>query len=221
LSDYYFVTKKSGIENINKENLSGKAYLVGNTMIDTLVAFEKQITASTIVRDLNIQGDFVLMTIHRPSNVDSKEGLLKLIDLLKTLDNDLSVVFPIHPRTVARLKQYGLYDQLNGLNNLIITEALGYFEFQKLISACRFVLTDSGGIQEETTYRQKPCLTLRHNTERPITTEIGTNTLVTFDVDILKKYIEDILNGNYKLGKIPEYWDGKATERILDIIVSL
>lgn len=218
LSDYYFITEKSGAENIREEKLSGKPYMVGNTMIDTLVAFEKQIETSTIISDLNIQSDFVLMTIHRPSNVDTKEGLLKLIALLQYLDKELTVVFPIHPRTIAKLKHFGLYDEVNSLRNLVITEPLGYFEFQKLIKECRFVLTDSGGIQEETSYRQKPCLTLRNNTERPITTEIGTNTLVTFDVDILKQKIREILDGKYKTGKIPDLWDGKATERILYII---
>lgn len=221
LSDFYFVTEKSGLANIANEKLPGQAWLVGNTMIDTLVVYDKQIVASTIVPDLNIKGDFVLMTIHRPSNVDSKEGLLKLIDLLKYLDKTLAVVFPVHPRTVTRLKHFGLYDDIKNIKNLVTTEPLGYFEFQKLIRECRFVLTDSGGIQEETTFRQKPCLTLRNNTERPITTEIGTNTLVTFDVGILKQYINDILKDNYKIGQIPKLWDGKATERIVEILTEL
>jgi len=221
ITDYFFVTEKSGIENLEKENKAGKPFFVGNTMIDTLVVNQDNISKSTIVEDLGIETDFVLMTIHRPSNVDTKEELHKLIDLLKYLDDKLAVVFPIHPRTIARLKEFNLYEEINGLKRLIITEPLSYFEFQKLIKDCKLVLTDSGGIQEETTFRQKPCLTLRENTERPSTTEIGSNTLVEFEVDVLKKYINDILEGNYKQGEIPEFWDGKATERILDIINQL
>ena len=221
ITDYFFITEKSGIENLTKEKKFGKQFLVGNTMIDTLVANENNIQESNIVKDLNITSEFVLMTIHRPSNVDSEEGLNKLIELLKYLDNKISVVFPVHPRTIARLKEFGLHSIIESFKNLTITEPLGYFEFQKLIKDCEFVMTDSGGIQEETTFRQKPCLTLRDNTERPITTEIGTNTLVEFDVDTLKKHIDDILDGDYKEGSIPELWDGKATERILDIINSL
>ena len=221
ITDYYFVTEKSGLENLTVENKTGKQFLVGNTMIDTLVANEKNISNSTIIKDLGIESEFVLMTIHRPSNVDSKKGLLKLLELLRYLDNKLSVVFPIHPRTISKLKEFDLYNDIEKLNNLIITEPLGYFEFQKLIKNCKFVMTDSGGIQEETTFRQKACLTLRENTERPSTVVIGTNTLVDFDVEILKTYIEDIFEGRYKTGQIPELWDGKATERILKIISSL
>ena len=221
ITDYFFVTEKSGIENLEREKKAGKRFFVGNTMIDTLVANKNNISKSTIVEDLGVETDFVLMTIHRPSNVDTKEGLHKLIDLLKYLDNKLSVVFPIHPRTIAKLKEFNLYNEINSLKRLIITEPLGYFEFQKLISDCKLVLTDSGGIQEETTFRQKPCLTLRENTERPSTIEIGSNTLVEFDVDTLKKYINDILEDDYKRGKVPVLWDGKATERILEVITNL
>jgi UDP-N-acetylglucosamine 2-epimerase (non-hydrolysing) len=221
ITDYFFVTEKSGLENLTKEKKSGKQFFVGNTMIDTLVANEENISKSTIVEDLSIESEFVLMTIHRPSNVDSKEGLSKLIELLKYLDNKLSVVFPIHPRTIAKLKEFGFYTEIEKLKNLVITEPLGYFEFQKLVKDCKFVMTDSGGIQEETTFRQKACLTLRENTERPSTVEIGTNTLVSFDVEILKQHIDAILEGNYKKGQVPELWDGKATERILDVIASL
>ena len=221
ITNYFFITEKSGVENLSSEKKHGKQFLVGNTMIDTLVANKENICNSSIVKDLNIKNDFLLMTIHRPSNVDSKTDLLKLIELLKYLDNKLTVVFPIHPRTISKLKEFNLYAEIDKLDNLIITEPLGYFQFQKLIADCRFVMTDSGGIQEETTFRQKPCLTLRDNTERPITVEIGTNTLVEFDIDILKKHINNILEENYKNGEVPKLWDGKATERIIDIIMKL
>ena len=219
ISDLYFVTEKSGMENIKKEKLNGQAFFVGNTMIDTMLAFEEEIQQSQILEDLNcIENEFVLMTIHRPSNVDSKEGLLILLDLLRFLDNKSKIIFPIHPRTVSRIKEYQLDEEFNKLKNLLRIDPLSYFDFQKLIAKCSFVLTDSGGIQEETTYRQKPCLTLRKNTERPVTVNAGSNTLVSFDADEIKQYIDLIFKGNYKKGEIPELWDGKATKRILSAI---
>lgn len=222
ISDYYFVTEPSGIKHLNEENKKGKVLFVGNTMIDTMVAFETSIQQSSIANDLGVNAsEYVLMTIHRPSNVDSKEGLTKLLSLLKFLDDKLKVVFPIHPRTVKRIAEFGLQNEFDGLKSLIRTEPLSYFDFQKLVVDCKFVLTDSGGIQEETTFRQKPCLTLRENTERPITVDIGTNTLVPFDVNVISNYIESILTGSYKKGSIPELWDGKATERIVEHLNSI
>jgi UDP-N-acetylglucosamine 2-epimerase (non-hydrolysing) len=219
ISDYYFVTENSGVENIEKEGLKGKVFFVGNTMIDTMVAFESEIQKSTILSDLNCEkSEFALMTIHRPSNVDNKEGLLTLLDLLKYLEDKLTVIFPIHPRTILRIEEFGLKDQFAELKNLIKVDPLSYFDFQKLVSECQFVLTDSGGIQEETTFRQKPCLTLRKNTERPITLTKGSNTLVSFKVEEIKEKINAILSGSYKKGIIPELWDGNASARILKAI---
>jgi len=187
-----------------------------------MVAFENQIQASSIITELGLEKDkFVLMTIHRPSNVDSKVGLSKLLELLNYLEGKLKVVFPIHPRTEQRIKDFGLSEQFDQLNSLIRTEPMNYFDFQKLIAGCKCVLTDSGGIQEETTFRQKSCLTLRNNTERPITVALGTNTLVPFDVNVIKTHLDSILDGSYKTGEIPPLWDGKATERILDAIANL
>ena len=218
ISDYYFVTEKSGLENLRREHKPGKVFYVGNTMIDTMVAFDEKIDASTAQKDLGIRGDFVLMTIHRPSNVDNEVGLVKLIELIRRLSGNYQVVFPIHPRTRANISKFGLDRQFNELPNVILTEALGYFEFQNLVKHCRLVLTDSGGIQEETTFRKIPCLTLRDTTERPVTTEIGTNSLTTFDPELIMKFIQDIVSGSYKKGVVPDLWDGKATERILEIL---
>jgi len=221
LSNYYFVTEESGLNHLKSENKNGELFHVGNTMIDTMVGFEKQIQASQILTELELKKDqFVLMTIHRPSNVDSKKGLIKLIDLLEYLNGKLKVVFPIHPRTAQRIIDYGLADEFDNLQSLIRTEPMSYFDFQKLVADCKCVLTDSGGIQEETTFRQKPCLTLRENTERPITIELGTNTLVPFEIEAIKEHLEAIFRGSYKPGEIPPLWDGMATKRIIDILAS-
>jgi UDP-N-acetylglucosamine 2-epimerase (non-hydrolysing) len=128
------------------------------------------------------------------------------------------VVFPIHPRTIINLKKYDLFENFSQLSNLIILDPLDYFSFQKLVKHCLFVLTDSGGIQEETTFLQIPCITMRSSTERPITCTLGSNILMPFDLDEIKKSIDHISSGNFKKGKIPDLWDGKATERIFFIL---
>jgi UDP-N-acetylglucosamine 2-epimerase (non-hydrolysing) len=193
--------------------------MVGNTMIDTLVEFSPQIEKSEILTKLNLEPQkFVLCTIHRPATVDYEAGLHKLIALIETVTKKYKAVFPIHPRTVNNLKKFGLYETLTKNKNLITTEPLDYFAFQKLIKYCKFIVTDSGGIQEESTFLQVPCLTLRGNTERPVTCTIGTNTLVPFEITEIEKYILQIENGTYKKGQIPDLWDGHATERIFSAL---
>lgn len=223
LSDVFFVTEPSGLKHLETEGKNPNAiHYVGNTMIDTMVAFENEIETSSILFDLKInQQKFVLMTMHRPATVDNKIELEKLISLIDYITSNYKVVFPIHPRTVKNAKEFNLYDRIKSNPNLICTEPLDYFAFQKLIKECSFILTDSGGIQEESTFRLKACLTLRPNTERPVTVDEGTNTLLPFDLDLVKKHIADIENGTYKKGLIPKYWDGKATERILKILSKL
>lgn len=218
MADYYFVTEQSGLQYLKDEKKKGEVFHVGNTMIDTMIAFDVQIRESEILENLQIQDDYVMLTIHRTSNVDSEKGVETLISLLNFLSKRLNIVFPIHPRTRARIKYFGFEDEFKRLKNLILTEPLGYFDFQKLVANSSMVLTDSGGIQEETTFRGIPCLTLRENTERPSTIQEGTNTLVPFDIEILQKYIDQVLTGTYKKGKIPKLWDGKATYRILNHI---
>ncbi len=219
ISDINFITERSGEENLEKEKKNGKSCFVGNTMIDTLVAFENEIDESNILEDLSLSDkSFVLITIHRPSNADDLEGLLKLKELFDFLTKQYKVVFPIHPRTVVRMKAFEIYEQFTVNTNLIMVEPLAYFEFQKLIKHSKLILTDSGGIQEESTFLKVPCLTLRDNTERPSTIEKGTNTLVPFDVDLIKSYIQSIEDGSYKSGVIPKYWDGKATQRIFKVL---
>lgn len=220
LSDFYFVTEPSGLQHLTNENRKKDSiHYVGNTMIDTMVAFEKEIDASPILKDLNlVSSKFILMTMHRPATVDHKEELSKLIHLINIVSKKYKVVFPIHPRTIKNAKDFGLYEHLSNNPQLINTEPLDYFAFQKLVKECSFIITDSGGIQEESTFRQKPCLTIRPNTERPVTVDEGTNTLLTFDLEVLQKYIAQIEEGTYKKGNVPHLWDGKATERILEIL---
>ncbi len=220
ISDYLFITEQSGIDNLKKEGKKENQLLfVGNTMIDTMVAFKDKIDKSLILEDLGLKkGNFVLMTMHRPATVDHKEELIKLIQLIEAITESDKLVFPIHPRTVNKLKHFGLYERLDGNNNVLLTEPMGYFAFQKLISECCYILTDSGGIQEESTYQRVPCLTLRPNTERPSTIKIGSNTLVPFDLNEIKRLIYLIKEGEYKKGQIPPLWDGNATYRILEAL---
>ena len=219
ITDEYFVTEQSGLDHLAREGANGRVHFVGNTMIDTLVAFEKEIQESPVLEKYNLtQSGFVLMTMHRPGNVDTKSNLLKLLGMLNHATKTYKVVFPIHPRTKKSLEKNNLLDEVEENPNIILTEPLDYFAFQKLTATCKFVLTDSGGIQEETTFRQVPCLTLRPNTERPSSIELGTNTLVPFDTEVVNNYIDQITDGTYKTGVIPPLWDGKATERIVKIL---
>ena len=223
ITDHFFVTEQSGMENLIKEGKSkNQLHFVGNTMIDTMVAFDNKIQASTILTDIHIKSSkFVLMTIHRPATVDNINELNKLLSLLEFVSQNYQIVFPVHPRTINNLKKFDLFNRFQSIKNIVITEPLDYFAFQKLISECKFILTDSGGIQEESTFRLKPCITLRPNTERPSTVDVGTNTLLPFDISIIKETIKKIESGTYKTGVIPPLWDGKSTERILEIIAKI
>jgi UDP-N-acetylglucosamine 2-epimerase (non-hydrolysing) len=188
-------------------------------MIDTLKHFEEQIEKSQISEKLKVEPEnYALVTIHRPSNVDEPENLKRVIEVLNCISNYYKVVFPVHPRTEKKLKEFSLFENLKIKHNIIFCEPLGYLDFQKLIKYSKFVLTDSGGVQEETTYRQIPCLTLRKNTERPVTCTIGTNTLLPFDIKSIEEYILQIKNNQYKKGTIPPLWDGQATERVVKIL---
>jgi UDP-N-acetylglucosamine 2-epimerase (non-hydrolysing) len=218
ITDYFFVTEQSGIDNLLKEGKNpDKIHFVGNTMIDTLVAFESKIRECKVLDEYKLkEKGYVLMTMHRPATVDHEEGLVKLIEIIEYITRDYDLVFPIHPRTLARIEHFGLTERVRSNHRLILTDPLDYFAFQRLTADCKFVITDSGGIQEETTFRRVPCLTLRPNTERPSTVWIGTNELVPFDINVVQGKINEIIQGNYKKGDIPPYWDGHSTERILE-----
>jgi UDP-N-acetylglucosamine 2-epimerase (non-hydrolysing) len=220
ITDLFFVTEQSGLDNLLKEGRNKEqVFFVGNTMIDTMVAFEKQIESSGILETLKVEpSHYVLITMHRPATVDNEEGLLKLLEIVKELNKKLKIVFPVHPRTIKNMESFGLKKEFESINGLVFTEPLDYFAFQKLIKYSKFILTDSGGIQEESTFLKIPCLTLRPNTERPVTCSIGTNTLVPFDVQSILGYISEIEKGTYKKGQVPPMWDGKASQRIFETI---
>ena len=223
ITDEFFITEQSGLDNLSKE-LTRKAglHFVGNTMIDTLVAFDKDIQADNILEEIKVaKGGYALMTMHRPRNVDTKESLLKIIEIINNITKNSQLVFPIHPRTKKSLEKHGLFQQVENNPAVILTKPLGYLAFQKLIADSKYVITDSGGIQEETTYRQVPCLTLRPNTERPSTITIGSNELVPFDPVIIREKIQAIHDGTYKKGEIPPLWDGQATERIVATMATI
>jgi UDP-N-acetylglucosamine 2-epimerase (non-hydrolysing) len=214
ICDLYFVTEPSGKENLLKEGKDlAKIHWVGNTMIDTLVAFEKQIEQTKLPFELSNR-ELITVTLHRPSNVDEQQGIEKIIHLLIQLSSKYHVVFPIHPRTENRFKNLGLHSKLVSIENVTLIPPMDYFGFQKLVSISKALVTDSGGIQEETTFLKIPCITLRNNTERPITTTIGSNVLMNFDVDLILSTIEN----PKKNVSVPELWDGNSTQRILQVI---
>ena len=220
ITDDFFVTEQSGIENLENEiNRKANIHFVGNTMIDTLVAFDEHIQRSKILQKLNVNNKkFVLMTMHRPRNVDNLKNLEKILDTIDQVTSFFYLIFPMHPRTYKNFERFNLLTRLNKNNKLIVTPPMDYLAFQKLISLCELVITDSGGIQEETTFRQVPCLTLRKNTERPVTIQMGTNELMEFDLNMIENRIKKIKMGEFKKGVIPPLWDGKATERIVKIL---
>lgn len=219
LSDLFFVTEPSGVKNLgNEKKDKGNVHFVGNTMIDSLVQFQPVFEKSDILEKLNVSAKkYFVFTFHRPGNVDDLEKLTELVNVIKGISTQNKVVFPVHPRTRKNLADNGLLDLLQN-ENIVITEPVGYIDFMKLIGNSIGVITDSGGIQEETTFMQVPCLTIRPNTERPITHEIGTNTLLPLDQTQILKYVQQIADGTYKKGEIPENWDGNATDRIVDVI---
>jgi len=221
ITDYFFVTEKSGIENLMKEGKpKEKIHFVGNTMLDTLVSFKHKIDSSTIISDLKLNSKFALLTFHRPSNVDNEEGLSKIVDLLNFISEHLIAVFVLHPRTIKNLTNAGLMEVIKSNPRIKTVAPLGYFDFQKLIKEANFILTDSGGIQEEATFRRVPCLTFRENTERPITCEEGSNILVGTDFTKVKEAIRAILKGEHDKGVVPKLWDGESTERIINVLLN-
>lgn len=220
ISDLLFVTEQSGLDNLKNEGVSDKkVHFVGNVMIDSLVEHLQKAKESQILQELMIEPKrYVLMTLHRPSNVDNKKNLQDILTTLKVIQKELPIIFPIHPRTKKRIDEFGLSEQVGRMKNLRLIDPLGYLPFLRLMSESKLLLTDSGGIQEETTFLRVPCLTLRENTERPITAEIGTNRLVGMDRAAILQGFEDAMNGYFKNSTVPPLWDGRASERILNIL---
>jgi UDP-N-acetylglucosamine 2-epimerase (non-hydrolysing) len=220
ISDYLFVTEKSGIENLKKEGIPDqRIFFTGNVMIDSLIYFLEKARSSQMLKQLNLNGyPYALVTLHRPSNVDVKENFQNLLRAFSIIEKDIKIVFPMHPRSRKMLIKFELQDTASAISNLIMIDPIGYLDFLNLMQHAHMVLTDSGGIQEETTYLGIPCLTMRKNTERPITIELGTNILVDSDSDLIIEEAQKIIKGTTKTGKIPELWDGRAAERIVKII---
>ena len=215
ISDRLYVSEPSGVVNLEREGVDARRIvLAGNVMIDTLLANLDQARAVRAWERFDLRPrEFALATLHRPSNVDVRENLQSILAALVETSQRLPVLIPLHPRTRKRIEDFGLAAALGG-NRISVVEPLGYFDTISLIDAARVVLTDSGGMQEETTALRVPCLTLRENTERPITVEIGSSRLVGSKASAIVAAVEDILAGPPRFGTVPEIWDGKAAERI-------
>ena len=218
ISDYYFTTSRNASELLLKQGVSKKdIFFVGNTMIDTLLKFQPKFRPPQIWKDLNLsKKEYFVITLHRPSNVDDPVKLKRLLEFLNKCTRDLPIIFPAHPRIKKFIKEQNIC-----LDNFNFTEPISYLDFNFLVANARCVITDSGGITEETTVLNIPCITLRENTERPETVEIGTNVIVGTDEKKIKKAVNKVFSNNWKKGDIPELWDGKAGQRIVSILKGL
>jgi len=221
IADFLFTTEESANKNLINEGIDKKnIFFAGNAMIDSLLSHKEKSRQSKILSKLKLEkNNYAVLTLHRPSNVDNKKSLEYVLDILNEIQKNIKIVFPVHPRTLKNINNFKLNDKIKSQKNLIITEPLGYLDFLNLMSNSKFVLTDSGGIQEETTVLGVPCITMRNNTERPVTVEQGTNVLVSTDKNKIIEASNKLINGfNFK-PKVPRFWDGKASERIVDIIL--
>lgn len=218
ITDYFFTTTVWASENLKKAGVSeDKIFFVGNVMIDTLLSNRAQFVPPSFWNELNLAPKkYFVLTLHRPANVDQMENLIVLLEEITNNVNGMPVLFPIHPRTAKVLQDSGFWNA-----NLHIIEPLGYLEFNYLVENALCVITDSGGITEETTVMGIPCMTLRDNTERPETIEIGTNELLGTNPKAIQPALEILFNNQWKKGSIPEKWDGKAAERIVNLLSAL
>lgn len=221
LADYLFVTEPAGVDNLYREGIpSEKIFLVGNIMIDSLKNSLVHTDKSPVVSDLKLNNEnYLVLTMHRPSNVDTPSILKTSLEHLTRISRRIPIIFPCHPRTKKMISRHGLNDLIEQ-SNIRIIDPLGYIDFLQLMKRSQGVITDSGGIQGDTTFLQIPCLTIRKNTEQPITVEIGTNSLCGSDFSLVEKQVEHILKGTYKKGKLPRLWDGQTAGRIIDILLN-
>jgi UDP-N-acetylglucosamine 2-epimerase (non-hydrolysing) len=213
LADLLFTPSEDGDRNLHREGVCPKKiHRVGNVMIDSLL---EVLPLARMCKASGLPSRYALVTLHRPANVDNSNTLRRILDCMTGMSSDLGVVFPVHPRTRQRIREFGI-----ATRNLHLLEPVPYVEFLALQTRASVVITDSGGIQEETTFLGIPCLTLRPNTERPVTVELGTNILVGDDTARLRAELANVLSGNAKRGSIPPLWDGHASDRIADLIAS-
>lgn len=220
ISDVLFCTEQSGVDNLRQEGVPDrKVHLVGNVMIDTLLRNRSRADKSSILEDLGLAPrSYSVLTMHRPANVDDQAVFGRIVEALDEIQKSLPIVFPVHPRTRKNLEASPLGARVAAMPNMRLTDPIGYLDFLKLIARSRLVLTDSGGIQEETTILQVPCLTLRENTERPITAQIGSSRIVGTSTDRILAAYHAALDGQGPQCQIPPLWDGHAAERIVGIL---
>jgi len=218
ITNYFFTTSELANTNLKKSGIEEKQiYYVGNTMIDTLLKQKPRFMQPAVWKELDLKKEnYIVMTLHRPANVDEEEKLVGLISEIITHSDNLPLVFPVHPRTAKIIEKLGIKH-----NRLHMVEPLSYLEFNYLVENAKAVITDSGGITEETTVMGIPCMTLRDNTERPETITEGTNELLGTDPKAIAPAMQKLLSGNWKKGSIPKLWDGNTAERIVDILLDL
>src|ERR1700733_4745107 len=243
LSDLLFVTEESGIQNLIHEGVPNeKIHFAGNTMIDSLLAFKAKADDSSVLNKLGLRSGsangnvarYALLTLHRPSNVDHRDTFLSIFEGLNELSRSCPIIFPAHPRTQQRIAEFGLAEffeyrngeqtagqtrQVSGSNKVRLVDPLGYLDFMCMMKNAALVITDSGGIQEETTCLGVPCVTVRENTERPVTVTCGTNVIAGTKSDGIREAIREHASGP-KATRAPEKWDGRAATRILEVLVS-
>lgn len=215
LSDYFFTTSRLASDNLVKQGInSEKIFFVGNTMIDTLIKQRSRFSKPEIWDHIGLEvKSYIVLTLHRPSNVDGEYKLKELLEEIEKQSRELNIVFPVHPRTAKKLTEIGFKSP-----KMSFVEPLSYLEFNYLVERAKCVITDSGGITEETTVLGVPCITLRDRTERPETVTVGTNELIGINPAALAPYMNILFSGNWKKGNIPELWDGQTSTRIIDIL---
>lgn len=225
LSDYLFTTCEDANRNLKREGIPPeKIFFVGNVMIDTLLSLKREAQRRNTWKTFGLKKKgYALLTLHRPENVDKKEVLGKILEGFKKVGNHIPIIFPIHPRAAKQVRKFrlGKYFSSQSNSGIYRIKPLGYIEFLNLMCNCKFVLTDSGGIQEETTVLNIPCLTLRKNTERPVTVKQGTNIVVGADPLRIVREATKIINGKDKKGGIPPLWEGKAAQRIVKVLLNI
>ena len=220
ICDILLTPSEDGDENLMKEGVNeSKIHMVGNVMIDSLLNNLDVAKNLDVLTKYGISKDYVLVTLHRPSNVDNESVFSDIISALEELSGNVEFVFPMHPRTKKMAEKFQLYGRIESISGMKITEPAGYLEFISLMSKSKLVLTDSGGLQEETTALGIPCLTIRENTERPVTITQGTNQLVGTDRERIVQSGKEALQGHGKAGQIPKFWDGKTSARIVDVLL--